>query len=235
MPRINGGAALHDLRTKVEEGGFGVIQHCLDETTVQQLCEKFDDSRYPQRNLLSIPAVRQLATSRPVRKIMETVMGPECFAVRAIFFNKTRSANWKVVWHQDLTIAVRERIHVDGFGPWTTKNGVVHVQPPAEIMNDMLAIRLHLDESALDNGPLRVISGSHTKGRLSHEQIASYVKQDSLTCPVARGGALVMRPLLLHASSACDIPKSRRIIHIEFAAAELPSPLKWHDKVAMTI
>jgi len=166
---------------------------------------------------------------------METMMGPQCFAVRAIFFNKMRSSTWKVVWHQDLTIAVRERQHVEEFGPWTVKNGVAHVQPPAEIMNDMLAIRLHLDESALDNGPLRVIAGSHTKGRLYHEQIASYENQNSLTCTVARGGALVMRPLLLHASSACDVPKSRRVIHIEFAATELPSPLKWYDRVAITV
>jgi ectoine hydroxylase-related dioxygenase (phytanoyl-CoA dioxygenase family) len=223
--------SLDDLNRKVEEDGFGIIQNCLEETTIQQLCKEFDDKRYPQRNLLSVASVQQLARAKSVREIMEAVMGPRCFAVRAIFFNKTRSSNWKVVWHQDLTIAVRERIHVDGFGPWTIKNGVVHVQPPAEIMKGMLAIRLHLDESALDNGPLRVIPGSHTKGRLSHEQIASWEKQDSLICTVARGGALVMRPLLLHASSACNIPKSRRVIHIEFAAAELPSPLKWHDKL----
>ena len=233
-PGISGTTALKDLKTKVEEDGFGIIQNCLDESTVQQLCGEFDDAQYPQRNLLSIPSIRRLAIARSVREIIETVLGSECFAVKAIFFNKTRSSNWKVVWHQDLTIAVRERSHVDGFGPWTIKNGVVHVQPPAEIMKEMLAIRLHLDESALDNGPLRVITGSHTKGRLSREQIASWGKQDFLTCTVARGGALVMRPLLLHASSACVVPKSRRVIHVEFAAVELPSPLEWHDKLEST-
>jgi len=232
--RLSSATSLDHLKSKVEEDGFGIIQNCLDEITVQQLCKEFDDTRHPQRNLLSIASVHQLAIARSVREVMEAVMGPRCFAVRAIFFNKTRSSNWKVVWHQDLTIAVRERIQVDGFGPWTTKDGVVHVQPPAEVMKDMLAIRLHLDESALDNGPLRVIPGSHTKGRLSHEQIASWGRQDSLICTVARGGALVMRPLLLHASSASDIPKSRRVIHIEFAAVELPSPLKWRDKLEIT-
>jgi len=162
---------------------------------------------------------------------METVLGPKCFAVRAIFFNKTRRSNWKVVWHQDLTIAVRQRSDVDGFGPWTLKAGVLHVQPPAEVMNDMLAIRLHLDESGLDNGPLRVISGSHREGRLSAGQIGSCEKGNSVTCTVPKGGALVMRPLLLHASSACATPKSRRVIHIEFAAAELPHGLDWNDTV----
>ncbi|MCU1243030.1 MAG: hypothetical protein JWO71_3756 [Candidatus Acidoferrum typicum] len=219
------------LKLLVERDGFALVRGCLDEATVERLCEQFDDKRHPQRNLLSVPSVRGLATSSAVRGIMETVLGPKCFAVRGIFFNKTRSSNWKVVWHQDLTIAVRERRDVDGFGPWTMKAGVLHVQPPVEVMSRILAIRLHLDESALDNGPLRVIAGSHREGRLSAEQIGSWEKENSVTCTVPRGGALVMCPLLLHASSACAIPKSRRVIHLEFAAGELPQGLDWHDKV----
>ena len=219
------------LKALVEQDGFALVPQCLDEVTVERLCNQFDDTRYPQRNLLSVSSVQGLATSRPVREIMETVLGPKCFAVRGIFFNKTRSSNWKVVWHQDLTIAVRERKEVDGFGPWTMKAGVLHVQPPAEIMSGILAIRLHLDESGIDNGPLRVIAGSHREGRLSASQIGSWEKENSVTCTVPRGGALAMRPLLLHASSACAIPKSRRVIHLEFAAAELPQGLDWHDKV----
>jgi ectoine hydroxylase-related dioxygenase (phytanoyl-CoA dioxygenase family) len=162
---------------------------------------------------------------------METVLGPSCFAIRGVFFNKTQSSNWKVVWHQDLTIAVRKRTDVDGFGPWTMKAGILHGQPPAEVMSGILAIRLHLDESGFDNGPLRVIGGSHRKGRLSAEQIGNWEKEKAVTCTVPKGGALLMRPLLLHASSASAIPKSRRVIHLEFAAAELPGGLHWHDKV----
>jgi len=219
------------LEPLVERDGFAVVPACLDEAAVERLCKQFDDTRYPQRNLLSVPSVQGLAMSRPVREIIETVLGPRCFAVRGIFFNKTRSSNWKVVWHQDLTIAVRERRDADGFGPWTVKAGVLHVQPPAEIMGGILAIRLHLDESGLDNGPLRVIAGSHREGRLSAEQIGGWEKENSVTCTVPKGGALLMRPLVLHASSACAIPKSRRVIHLEFATAELPHGLEWHDRV----
>jgi len=154
-------------------------------------------------------------------------------AVRGIFFNKTRSSNWKVVWHQDVTIAVRERADVAGFGPWTMKAGILHVQPPPEVMSGLLAIRLHVDESGIDNGPLRVIAGSHRKGRLSTGQIASWNKETAVTCTIPKGGALVMRPLLLHASSSCVVPKSRRVIHLEFAAAELPHGLDWHDRVPL--
>jgi hypothetical protein len=141
------------FRERVERDGFAVVPGCLDEATVELLSNQFDDTRHPERSLLSHPSVRTLATSRPVREIVEGILGPRCFAVRGIFFNKTRSSNWKVVWHQDLTIAVRERADVCGFGPWTVKAGILHVQPPSEVMSGLLAIRLHLDESGIDNGP----------------------------------------------------------------------------------
>jgi len=221
------------FKTRLEQDGFAVVSACLDEATVELLSKQFDDTRYPERNLLSVPSVQALAISKPVREIMAAVLGPECFAVRGIFFNKTRSSNWKVVWHQDLTIAVRERREVNGFGAWTMKAGVLHVQPPPEVMSGILAIRLHLDESGIDNGPLRLIAGSHREGRFSAERIGSWDKENSVTCTVPKGGALVMRPLLLHASSACVIPKSRRVIHLEFAAAELPQGLDWHDRVSV--
>jgi ectoine hydroxylase-related dioxygenase (phytanoyl-CoA dioxygenase family) len=147
--------------------GFAIRSNCVDQQTVERLRADFHETRGPDRNILSLPLVRSLATSRAVREIVEEILGPECFAVRGIFFNKTRQSNWKVVWHQDLTIAVREKLPVDGFGPWTTKAGICHVQPPSEIMASMLAIRLHFDESDYDNGPLRVIPGTHRHGRLS--------------------------------------------------------------------
>ncbi len=105
------------------------------------------------------------------------------------------------------------------------------MQPPAELMSHMLAIRLHLDKSGFDNGPLRVIAGSHSEGRLSAEQVARWDKQNFVICTVPKGGALLMRPLVLHSSSACAIPKPRRVIHLEFAAEELPQGLEWHDRV----
>jgi ectoine hydroxylase-related dioxygenase (phytanoyl-CoA dioxygenase family) len=220
-----------DLEPKIVEDGFVIAFSCLNEQTVECLRAQLGDGNHAQRNLLAVPAVRELAASCPVREIVASVLGSKCFAVRGILFNKTPTSNWKVVWHQDLTIAVRKRREVDGFGPWTTKAGVVHVQPPAEVMSRILAIRLHLDDSGPDNGPLRVIPGSQKQGRLSAEQVASWPKTNSVTCIVPKGGALLMRPLLLHASSACAVPSLRRVIHLEFAAEELPQGLEWHDKI----
>jgi len=215
----------------VDKDGFAILPVCLDKANVEALRTQFDDTRDPQRNLLSVPSVRAVVGSKPVRDPMEAVLGSKCFAVRGIFFNKSRASNWKVVWHQDLTIAVRERKDVAGFGPWTMKAGLAHVQPPAEIMAGILAIRLHLDDSELDNGPLRVIPGSHKEGRLSADRIGCWEKRTSVICTIPSGGALLMRPLLLHASSACTAPKPRRVIHLEFAAADLPDGLEWQDRV----
>jgi ectoine hydroxylase-related dioxygenase (phytanoyl-CoA dioxygenase family) len=220
----------NELTARVQSDGFVVIPSVLDRGLLESLSTQFDDSLSSERNILSISSVQALAKSRSVREVMETVLGPKCFAVRGIFFNKTPTSNWKVVWHQDLTIAVRERKTAEGFGPWTTKDGVLHVQPPAEIMEGVLAVRLHLDESASDNGPLRVIPGSHRQGRISANGISSWDKHESVTCTVPKGGALLMRPLLLHASSACAIPNPRRVIHLEFAASELPHDLEWHER-----
>jgi ectoine hydroxylase-related dioxygenase (phytanoyl-CoA dioxygenase family) len=222
---------LKALKQQVERDGFAVVPACLDESTVECLCTEFQDTQESQRNLLSSRSIRRLATSKPVREVMEAALGHRCFVVRGIFFNKTQSANWKVAWHQDLTISVRERRDVDGFGPWTMKDGVLHVQPPAEVMSRMLAIRLHLDESGPDNGPVRVITGSHKEGRLSAEQVARQKKETAVTCCVPKGGALLMHPLLLHASSACVVPKPRRVIHLEFAATELPQGLEWNERL----
>src|SRR6266404_2564116 len=115
---------------------------------------------YGARNLLrDIPAVRALAKSASVRLLVEPVLGAKGFAVRGLFFDKTPSANWPVAWHQDRTIAVREKRDVPGFGPWTVKAGVPHVQPPLVILENMLTLRLHVDDCRGTNGPLQVIAG----------------------------------------------------------------------------
>jgi ectoine hydroxylase-related dioxygenase (phytanoyl-CoA dioxygenase family) len=176
--------------------------------------------------------VRTIARSGVVRSLVEPVLGPNCFAVRGILFDKTPEANWKVVWHQDLTIAVQQKREAPGFGPWSEKAGVTHVQPPMEILERMLAVRLHLDDCGMENGPLRVLPGSHRTGRLSATDIAAWRERTPETiCAALRGSALLMQPLLLHASSAAGVAAHRRVLHLEWAAAELPHELCWQNEV----
>lgn len=216
---------------KIESNGFAILERCLNELTVKRLCESLDDTQYGQRNLLREPVIQELARSPEVRGVIASVLGPNCFAVKGILFNKTQKSNWKVPWHQDLTITVQDRVEAEGFGPWTIKNGVVNVQPPSDVLRGILAIRIHLDANDHQNGPLRLIPGSHKHGRLTAEEIAKWDKSESVECLVPRGGALLMRPLLLHASSACRFPKSRRVIHLEYGSESLPSGLRWYTKV----
>jgi ectoine hydroxylase-related dioxygenase (phytanoyl-CoA dioxygenase family) len=215
----------------VEENGFAIVPLCLTEQMVEHLCLDLGNTKHAQRNLLRVPMVRELAASEPVKQLIGAILGNKCFAVRGILFNKTPASNWKVIWHQDRTIAVRERKDRAHFGPWSTKADVPHVQPPPSVMAKMLAIRLHLDESHEGNGPLRVIPGSHNGGFLSAEGISTSRERPSVVCAVPRGGAILMRPLLVHASSSSSKPEARRVIHLEFAADNLPDGLEWHDRV----
>ena len=184
------------------------------------------------RDLLqAVPRVQMLARSPAVRGLVEPVLGAECFVVRGILFDKTPEANWKVAWHQDLTIAVREPRQAPGFGPWSEKAGIPHVQPPAEVLERMLTVRVHLDACGPENGPVQVIPASHLAGRLAPEQVDAWRERATpVVCTSPRGGALVMRPLILHASSPSTVPAHRRVVHLEFASGDLPHGLEWHGR-----
>ncbi|HEX8551461.1 MAG TPA: phytanoyl-CoA dioxygenase family protein [Abditibacteriaceae bacterium] len=189
-------------------------------------------SIYARRDVLEIETVRAVAQSEPVHRVVQTILGEHCAVVRGLMFDKTPEANWKVPWHQDLTIAVKEEREAPGFGPWSQKEGVTHVQPPTEILRRIVALRLHLDECNRENGPLRVLPQSHRSDKLSAAQIQEWRERETAhTCEVPRGGALLMRPLLLHASSAATSPRHRRVLHLEWAAEKLPHGLEWFAQI----
>jgi ectoine hydroxylase-related dioxygenase (phytanoyl-CoA dioxygenase family) len=229
-----------ELAQTIERDGWAVTPPVVAQLAVDQIIAELapiareHEARGGIRDLLEVaPAVRALATSAAVRSIAEAVLGPECFAVRAILFDKTVTANWKVTWHQDVTIAVRSRGRAAGYGPWSEKLGVTHVQPPAELLERMLAVRVHLDDCGADNGPVRVLPRSHRVGRLSPAAIDHWRSSgEAIDCLAERGAVLAFRPLLLHASSVATVVAHRRVVHFDFAAEELPSPLEWHGRVA---
>jgi ectoine hydroxylase-related dioxygenase (phytanoyl-CoA dioxygenase family) len=188
-----------------------------------------DGETYGMRDLLTLEEIRQLAQSAAVMTLVHAVIGPDARAVRGIFFDKTPAANWPVQWHQDLSIAVAEKNEIEGWAGWSMKNGVPHVQPPSAYLERMVTLRLHLDDCGVDNAPLKVRPGSHGFGRLTRERMDELAREipDEICCLNA-GDALVMRPLLLHASSPARKPAHRRVIHLEFAPADLlPSGLNW--------
>jgi ectoine hydroxylase-related dioxygenase (phytanoyl-CoA dioxygenase family) len=84
----------------------------------------------------------------------------------------------------------------------------------------VLALRVHLDESTAQNGPLRVIPGSHAKGLLTDDEVHELAtRAPSVACPVPLGRVLAMRPMLVHSSSKSQVQEARRVLHIEYAAS----------------
>jgi ectoine hydroxylase-related dioxygenase (phytanoyl-CoA dioxygenase family) len=186
------------------------------------------------RNLISHPTVVQLLNHERLGTYLWSVIGRDLVAVKATLFDKTTESNWRLQWHQDRAIAVRERRQVTGYGPWSTKAGVLHVEPPTQVLAQMLAVRIHLDETGAENGPLRVIPGSHRGGKLTDGQLAIAAdKAHVVEIYVPRGGLLLMRPLLVHSSSVASAPDHRRVLHIEFAPPDAISPLHWHTAVQL--
>lgn len=228
-----------DVAERVEKDGVIVIERAAPDRVVADLRDKLEaesdgsiarrGSVYARRNVLAVKAVRRFADGQG-RELVEPVLGGGAFAVRGLLFDKTPDANWTVPWHQDRSIAVRERRDAEGFGPWSTKAGVTHVQPPVEVLRQMLTLRLSLDACGDDNGPLRVIRGTHER-LLDMSEVDQRVDAiDQLACTTPAGGAVLMRPLALHASSPAQSPSRRRVLHIEYAAASLatlPGGLAW--------
>ena len=229
-----------ERRTGFQQDGFAILSGVFGQPEIGDLIDAFSRidaadavrSRggvYAVRNLLHLsPEINELAHSSKVRWIVEQTLGKPAFPVRGTLFDKTAAANWLVPWHQDLTICVVSRLDVQGYGPWTMKAGVYHVQPPQSILENMLSIRIHLDDCDESNGALRVLAGTHKLGRLTAEQISVHQRSvASVSCVVRAGSVVLMRPLLLHASSAASNPAHRRVIHIDYASSQLNGGLLW--------
>lgn len=235
------------LSDQLTEHGFAIVPDVLDHQVVDRYRNVVTAARsrdsaanvanssgtYGLRNLTDIaPEIAELVCLPNVVRLVETVVGTGAFMTRATLFDKTAGANWGVFWHQDLSIAVRKRHDVEGYTAWTCKAGVPCVQPPPELMSRVLAVRLHLDDCTAENGALRVLPGTHRCDRLSTEAVEAQQRQvEEVLCEVPSGGAVLMRPLLLHASSPMENPTSRRVIHFEFANFDLPSPLEWRYRI----
>ena len=229
-----------DYIKEINEKGFVVVPGLFEWEQLESfllLIQKLQmntDGPYAARDILrKIPEISRLIMDEKTKVILNSVLGPSFFAVRGLLFNKVPAANWKVAWHQDLAIAVKERKEWGGFGPWSVKAGITHCLAPDWLLEKMLAFRIHLDDCNETNGPLKVIPESHRLGRLNQKEISNYVmKTKPITCVVPKGGILLMRPLLIHSSSPASKPGNRRVIHLEFAVEDLPGGLNWFEKVS---
>ncbi|HXU30074.1 MAG TPA: phytanoyl-CoA dioxygenase family protein [Thermoanaerobaculia bacterium] len=214
----------------LEATGFRIVPDLLADAECDRLLDSLAESslarsRAGARHVLSIPAVRAAALDSRLRGLASEALAAPAIPYRATLFDKSPGANWLVAWHQDKTLPLKARFAAEGWGPWSVKAGVLHAQAPAEALDQVVALRVHLDPSTEENGPLRVIPGSHRLGILRDAGVASLIERSPIvTCLVPRGGVLVMRPLLVHSSSKATSDQPRRVLHIEYTRALLLGP-----------
>jgi hypothetical protein len=186
---------------------------------------------YAARNLLTLwPPVADFWRRPPLPDLFAAVLGDAFGLVRVLYFDKTPERTWALPWHKDLTIAVRNnRLPSDRFSHPTTKVGVPHVEAPTAVLERMLTARIHLDPMTDENGPLKLLPGSHRDGKALRLD-----DRRACTLRVNRGDVLLVRPLVRHSSAAshADTRMHRRVLHLEFASADpLPDGYAWHDFV----
>jgi len=153
---------------------------------------------------------------------------PDARPVRFVAFNKSDGANWLVPWHQDRVIAVGEKHDVSGFSNWSQKSGTWHCEPPIDLLTSMLFARIHLDDTAADNGCLEIAQGTHKLGFIAAARADAIANQSTIeTCKTRRGDLLLIKALTLHRSKPSRMNTSRRTLRVDYSNANLPAPLTW--------
>lgn len=222
-----------DWREQIEANGFAIRQavvaeEWLNEALNEDIQQASARSKAGLRHAMSFGSVRQIAECPAMTNLAREVLGNQVFPFRATIFDKNPSANWLVVWHQDTALPLRYEMELPGWGPWSTKLGVRYAHAPSEALCQVLALRLHLDDSTPNNGPLRILPGTHRLGVLSDDRVHELSEEIApVECVVAKGGVVAMRPLVVHASSKSQADKPRRVLHIEYAASKsIAKPLE---------
>uniref|UniRef100_UPI00404B7EC5 phytanoyl-CoA dioxygenase family protein n=1 Tax=Flavobacterium sp. TaxID=239 RepID=UPI00404B7EC5 len=176
-----------------------------------------------------IPQTMEIILNENLKQIIKSNFGNDFFITKSIFFDKPEKSNWFVAYHQDLTISVNKKAEVTHFINWTNKQNQFAVQPPTEILEKNFTIRIHIDKTTKENGALKVLNESHKKGivRIENVDIENTVET---ICEVEKGGIMIMKPLLFHASSKTTNNERRRVIHLEFSNQNLPQELNWSER-----
>jgi ectoine hydroxylase-related dioxygenase (phytanoyl-CoA dioxygenase family) len=210
-------------RAQDNDLGYRIVPGCLSSSEAKEIAgtlsaEPVSRTRAGARHLMGRPAVLALAHDRRLIELATGWLGRVAVPFRATLFEKSSSANWLIPWHQDTALPLESRFDMAGWGPWSEKAGARYAHAPGWALSRIIALRVHLDASEPDNGPLRVVPGSHVAGVLCDQDVMELVStNDHVECCVARGGVIAMRPLIVHSSSKAKNERSRRVLHIEYS------------------
>ncbi|MGY3211704.1 phytanoyl-CoA dioxygenase family protein [Mucilaginibacter sp. HD30] len=189
---------------------------------------KSDDLFAIRQFLKEIPALLPFIFNEKLTDLITALFGADYFVSKSIYFDKPQKSNWFVAWHRDLTISVNKKVVLPGFINWTVKQNQYAVQPQLGILKENFTIRIHLDNTDKDNGALKVIPGSHLVTELITDGVSN---SGEVYCDVKAGGVMFMRPLLMHASNRTVNDSKRRVIHVEFSKAALPTEIDWSERI----
>ncbi|QIL40110.1 phytanoyl-CoA dioxygenase family protein [Pedobacter sp. HDW13] len=228
---------------EINSTGFTVINGIYSAEETNKIARTIDAANADRSNfrksedlfairqfLMEIPDVKDLIFTPALKNVIHELFGHDYFLVKSIYFDKPENSNWFVAYHQDLTISVDQKVEIAGFGPYTNKHNQFAVQPPLNILENSFTIRIHLDDTNKENGALKVIPDSHSKGIYRPENI-DWAIETEVSCNVKCGGIMMMKPLLLHGSNRTTNNKKRRVIHLEFSNQILPKELKWSEQL----
>jgi ectoine hydroxylase-related dioxygenase (phytanoyl-CoA dioxygenase family) len=228
---------------ELSDNGFVIINDIYSFTEVEKILSVIentnsDNETFRKKNdlfairqfLKEVPNISNLVLNDKLISILEKLFEGKYFVVKSIYFDKPPSSNWYVSYHQDLTISVDKKIEIDGFGFWTIKHNQFSVQPTLNILQNIVTVRIHLDDTTASNGALKVVTKSHVKGIYRPETIDWTIEKEEV-CNVKKGGIMLIKPLLLHSSGRTTDNLQRRVIHIEFSNIELPQELNWSERL----
>ncbi len=226
-------------KIELEENGFSVLSDLYSDNEISRIlacienAEQDGNSFMKTKDLFAIrqliknvPELSDLLFNKKLNELIAELSESEYFLTKAIYFDKPSESNWFVAYHQDLSISVDKKADLENYVNWTFKKGQHGVQPPIEILQDTITIRIHLDKTDKNNGALKVIPKSHLKGIVRADS-KDWNIESEFVCEIEKGGAMLMKPLTLHASNRTTNGKKRRVIHLEFNKHKLTEPLAW--------
>lgn len=231
------------IKIQLHNNGFAITPLIYNFKEVKAIIKVIENCDSRSKSLIKIKelfAIRQLMKTLPQLKplvfnskllqLISEVSGEDYFLTKAIYFDKPKESNWFVAYHQDISISVKEKYDVDLYSNWTFKREQYGVIPPVEILNSIITIRIHLDDTNEYNGALKVIPKSHLNGIVRLDSNKWKIEPEQL-CVVKKGAIMFMKPLLFHSSNRTTTNEQRRVIHLEFSNKLLEKPLKWLEKM----
>ncbi len=220
------------LAQNFDEQGYAVFDGVVGKEALIELEERVAELQYAlrikdssgkaltqagTRNLLRKDWVRALAAYISGDLRIAQFLPQSLICLQCNYFFKTVDVNWHVALHQDLSVPVESQFASKGWGGWSLKEGELFVQPPKEIIKELVIARLHIENTCATNGALEVVPGSHK---------ASVSSKERVLVPVEAGGVMLMRPLLMHGSRKIR-SGTRNVLHFVFAPRDLNIPGQW--------